>query len=108
MSSDAKLTKKQKKALAFRERKGKSKATATSSSLADDAEDDAHAVPVMEDQDRAASDLGADAVVPPAEDPARDTGREEVVAGKKRKRTAGQPEERSAAILDAKIRIYYP
>ncbi|EPT04043.1 hypothetical protein FOMPIDRAFT_87560 [Fomitopsis schrenkii] len=68
MSSAQKLTKKQKKALAFRERKGKSKGKAQA---ADDVED--NDVPVLEDQDA----LEAEAEAGPVEDapqPAKHAG----------------------------------
>ncbi|KAI0756756.1 hypothetical protein C8Q80DRAFT_1264775 [Daedaleopsis nitida] len=63
MSSAAKLTKKQKKALAFRERKGKSKSSAQTF---DEMDND---VPVDENQDLAEAELDAEAV--PVEAPTR-------------------------------------
>ena len=90
-----KLTKKQKKALAFRERKGKAKAT--------EPEDD-NAVPVMENQDDAEDSVGVHGVVR-EEGGAKGDERPKVVAeNKKRKRQAAEEEDESEAKGPAKTK----
>ncbi|KIP12542.1 hypothetical protein PHLGIDRAFT_124066 [Phlebiopsis gigantea 11061_1 CR5-6] len=86
MSAPAKLTKKQKKALAFRDRKGKDKAKAT-----DDQEE--NDVPVMEDQDAAAAEVEDSAMGHAQTDKHQDRSPAQVVEGKKRKRDAGEAAE---------------
>jgi nucleolar protein 6 len=79
MSAPTKLTKKQKKALAFRERKGKGKETAAHEQFEND-------VPVMEDQDLAETEVADSRLEGQEGAKVQDKGRAQVVEGKKRKR----------------------
>lgn len=76
--STAKLTKKQKKALAFRERRSKGKSKATS--------DDDNDIPIMEDQDLAEAEVVDSGVEGQEGGQIADTGMAKVVESKKRKR----------------------
>lgn len=100
MSSQQKLTKKQKKALVFRERKGKSKASPED---AIDQDEDGGDVPVDENQDRAEMEVtqmevekdagkGKKAVQQDPKSKKTSAGEEEGTA-KKRKRDAGDDQE---------------
>lgn len=93
MSAPAKLTKKQKKALAFRERKGKGKAK-------EDQEE--HDVPIMEDQDIAATEVEDSVVENTKADQHDDKGRAQVVERKKRKRNTREAGDNEAGEGDEK------
>lgn len=80
MSSEQKLTKKQKKALAFRERKGKSKASPED---AIDQDEDAGDIPVDENQDRAEMEVAQMEV--------------EKVSGKSKKQLQQEPKSKKKA-----------
>lgn len=83
MSAPAKLTKKQKKALTFRERKGKGKATAAEGQEEND-------VPVMEDQDIAAYKMADNTLEDAQASKREDSGHTQVVGRKKRKRDTSE------------------
>lgn len=95
MGTAAKLTKKQKKALAFRERqtKSKGKSKATDADVEEEEEEEENGVPVMEDQDRAEGEVEDRRVESEAGRAGAAAGaRGELGKGGKKRKRGGEPE----------------